>query len=153
MPMEVEELEAKDDSGKASGSVRGSPSWLPKAFKVPNSSKYSGGASEEKKENVKLKHTHYRDTKQEEFLKFTSLSKSKLSKFSSPKPCSRMDVVEHTNLVSNYNLFNPSLWARAKPNPEEPETMEWTNTHARLGERLKIESVEMVTKSDIYTGS
>ena len=137
--MEVEELEAKDDSGKASGSVRGSPSWLPKAFKVPKSSKCSGGASEEKK-------------KQEEFLKFTSLSKSKLSKFSSPKPCSRMDVVEHTNLVSNYNLYNPSLWARAKPNPEEPETMEWTNARARLGERLKMESVEMVTNVTYIPG-
>ena len=35
--MEVEELEAKGDSGKASGSVRGSPSWLPNAFEGQNS--------------------------------------------------------------------------------------------------------------------
>ena len=61
-----------------------------------------------------------------------------------------MDVVEHTNLVSNYNLFNPSLWARAKPNPEETETMEWTN--ARLGERPKMESVEMVTNVTYIPG-
>ena len=121
MPMEVEEHEAKDDRGRC--------------FKVPNSSKCSGGVSEENKENVNL--THHRNTKQMEFLKITSLSKSKFSKFSSPKPCSRRDVVEHINLSISYNLYNPSLWARAKPNPEESETMEWTNARARLGGRLK----------------
>ena len=55
-------------------------------------------------------------------------------------------MIKHINLINNYNLCNPSLWARAKPNPEESETMEWTNARARLGGRIKkMESVEMVT--------
>ena len=70
MPMEVEEHEAKDDSGKV--------------FRVPNSSKCSGGVSEEKEESINLNHTHHRNTKQMELLRITSLPK--LSKFSSPKP-------------------------------------------------------------------
>ena len=134
MPMEVEEHEAKDDSGRV--------------FRVPNSSKCSGGVSEEKKENVN--HTHIRNTKQLGLLKITSLSK--LSKFSSPNPCSRIDVLKHINL-NNYNLYNPSLWAKAKPNPEEPETMEWTNARARLGGRIKkMESVDLVTNVTYIPG-
>ena len=130
MPMEVEEHGARDDSkGKeVSGEV----------FRVPGSSKCNSGGGlkgEERKnmESINLNHTHNRNTKQLEYLRITSLSRISNP---SPEPCSRINVLKHINFKNyNYNLYNPSLWARA--NPAESEPMEWSNARARLGRRLK----------------
>ena len=143
MPMEVEEHGARDDNkGKE---VCG------RVFRVPGSSKYKlgGGLRREERESMKnVNHTHSRNTKQLECLEISSLSR-----FSSPspKPCSRVDVVNHINFNCNYNLHNPSLWAKA--NLDETETMEWTNARARLGGRpKKMESVDMVTNVTYIPG-
>ena len=140
MPMEVEEHGARDDSkGKE---VCG------RVFRVPSSSQYNSGGGlrrEERKSMESINHTHNKNTKQLEYLEISSLSSFSRISNPSPEPCSRIDVIKHINFKTfNYNLHNPSLWARA--NPDKSETMEWTNARARLGGSLKkMESVDMVT--------
>ena len=109
-------------------------------FQAATNTAQGGGLRREDRKSIEsITHTHNVNTKQLEYLK--------ISKISSPEPCSRVNVVKHINFKnsSNYNLCNPSLWAREHQSGRIGGHGMVKRARAFGKKSKEMESVEMVT--------